>query len=364
MPVETLTLFDEMRGFIVFFLIFGLWPAWINNKYKWLLIIHSIFSITTVFAIFASAIFIHKVLESNLLSTAVAYSCLFSILVTHLIIILQSLVQREFQLKLIQKFAHVDRSFHKKLHILISHRDEKRVLLVRFVSMLSIFAGIKVAMLINLADGGVFNSFWYYCLYSIWIARLRCVQVLCFVHLLRARLILVNDKIKEILTARNLNAGIPNVCRPISTFDNSMLNGSIYDRLLNLKQIYGELYAICELINQTYGWSLLAMIAQCFIDFTSNSYWTFLALEQTTVGVSTAINCVSLLIPIAIVLLLLCSYCSSCSRCVSDNLMPCICCKYIILSLINLNIYARRLVLWSTICIASHAIKRMNHKTI
>lgn len=325
MVTQTAIFFKQMRGFIVFFLVFGLWPIWINNKYKWLLIIYSIFSILFVFVIFVSAIFIHKVLESNLLSTAVAYSCLYSVLITHLIIVVQSLVQREFQLKLIQKYAYVDRLFHTKLQVLISYNDELRILLFRFVVMLSTFVGIKMAMVINLSGAGIFNSFWSHCLYSIWITRLRCVQVLCFVHLLRARLILINDKIKEILMACNSHAGIANNWCPISnarntTFilDKSMPNMSIYDRLANLKEIYSELYAICELINETYGWSLLAIIAQCFIDFTSNSYWTFLALEQTTVGVSTAIIAISLLIPTVIVMGLLVCYCSSCSRCVSE----------------------------------------------
>lgn len=54
------------------------------------------------------------------------------------------------------------------------------------------------------------SSFWYHCLFSIWIMRLRCVQVLFFAFLLRSRLILVNDKIEEILTARNLQSGDAN----------------------------------------------------------------------------------------------------------------------------------------------------------
>lgn len=333
MAVKT-TFFDEMRGFIVVYLVFGLWPAWKNNKYKWLLIIYSFFSIILVFIIFVSAVFVNKILEYRSLSAAVDYSFFCSISITHFIIVLQSLIQRKFQMKLINKFTHVDRLFHTKLHVRISYRNERRILFLRFVLMLSTFIGIKTGLMIHLYAGNSLNSFWFHCLYSVWIARLRSVQVLCFVHLLRARLILVNDKIKEILTTRNLYTGIANdghsifnTRNPVSILDKSMPKFSIYDRLLNLKEIYGELYEICELINITYGWSLLAIITQCFIDFTSNSYWTFLALEQTPAIITTAIDSISLLIPVVIVLSLLAYYCSSCARYVSESVLAWIVCN-------------------------------------
>lgn len=255
--------FYEFLGFNVFFLIFGLWPVWPNNKYKWPLIIYSFFSIGFVLAIFVSAIFVKKVLEDNALSAAVSYSFLLSILVTHLIIVVQSLVQRRYQMKLIQKFAHVDRLFHTKLQAKILYHRERRTMLFRFAMMLLTFIGLKVVLMIHLYNIESLSSLWYHCLYSIWITRLRCVQVLCFISLLRDRLILMNDKIKEILAARNSFVGFSNDWRPISNtwntvavFDQSMPKFSVYDRLINLKQIYGELYEICQLINVTYGWSV------------------------------------------------------------------------------------------------------------
>lgn len=321
------TFIDEMRGFIAFFLIFGLFPTWqTTGKYKPWLVLYSIFSILLVFAIFLSAIYINKVLDDNTLSTAVAYSFLFSILTTHLIIVVQALFYRNSQTKLIQKFGQVDRLFNTKLQILMSYRKEKQALFMRFTTLLIIFVAIKVGLLTHLHYEGRLGGFWFHCLFSIWIMRLRCIQVLFFVYLLRARLILVNDKVKEILAARNQHTGNTNEWQPITgdsnivfVLDTPNSKHSTYDRLLNLKQIYGELYEICELINVTFGWSLLAIITQCFIDFTSNSYWTFLALEQPIPDTANAIDCISLLVPIVIILSLLAYYCSSCSRYVNDT---------------------------------------------
>lgn len=312
------TFSDEMHGFISFFMVFGLWPTWKTTKYKTYLLAHSIFSILLVFGICLSAIFVNEMLADNTLSTAVAYSFLFSILSTHLIIVLQSLIYRRSKAKLIQKFSHVDRLFTAKLQITIGYRKEKQMLFVRFATLLCTFVAIKIGLMIHLHYLERLGSFWYHCLFSIWIMRLRCVQVLFFVYLLRARLIHVNDKVKEILIIRNLHTANGNTINDaksiVFVMDTINSKYSTYDRLLNLKQIYGELYEICELINVTFGWSLLAIITQCFVDFTSNSYWTFLALEQSPPNIANALDCISLLIPIVIILSLLAYYCSSCSR--------------------------------------------------
>lgn len=313
-----ISFFEEMRIFIGIFLIFGIWPTWQTTRYKYVFIIYSIFSISIVFGIFLSAIYINKVLEDNTLSTAVAYSFLLSILATHLIIVLQSLFYRKSQTKLIQKFSNVDRLFSTKLQIFMSYQKEKTAMFIRFSSLLFAFVSIKVALMFHLHYSGRLSNFWYHCLFSIWIMRLRCVQVLFFVYLMRARLILISDKVKEILAAKANNTNqfdiIGDTRNIVFVLDTSAAKYSVYDRLLSLKQIYGEIYEICELINNQFGWSLLAIITQCFIDFTSNSYWTFLALEQQTPDIGSAINCVSLLIPIVIILSLMAYYCSSCSR--------------------------------------------------
>lgn len=320
MSIKT-TFLHEMQGFIAFFLIFGLWPTWQTTKYKSLLVFYSYFSISLVFGIGISAIYINRVLDDNTLSTAIAYSFLFSILSTHLIIVLQSLLYRKAQMKLIRKISHVDHLFSTKLQILMPYRREKKAMFIRFSVILFAFIVIKVFLMIHLHYMKRLNSFWYLCLFSIWVMRLRCVQVLFFVYLLRSRLILANDKVKEILAARNLRSRDANEWQPIAdtrnvvfALDNSITRYSTYDKLLNLKQIYGELYEICELINITFGWSLLAIITQCFIDFTCNSYWTFLALEQHSPDIANAVDCISLLVPIVIILSLLAYYCSSCSR--------------------------------------------------
>lgn len=271
-------IFEEIRSFVVFFLIFGLWPSWKDSKYRIILIVYSIFSIFLVFCIFVSAVYINDVLDDNQqLSTAVAYSFLLSNLATHFIIVLQSLFYRNDLTRLVKKLAFVDSLLNKKLQIYISYQKEKRSIWARVLTILAILVSIKSFLSLHLHLRNEFGSFWYHCLYSIFIMRIRCFQVLFFVFLLNARLNLLNQKLKEILLVRNLNKENTMRCPSVSDMKNVIFivdamtpKQTVYDRLLKIKQIYGELYEICELINTTFGWSLLAIVTQCFIDFTSN----------------------------------------------------------------------------------------------
>lgn len=269
--------FDEIRWFAVIFLILGLWPTWKDSKQQVTLALYSLFAVIIPCYIFVSAIIIHKVVLDENLTKAVAYSFILSILATHLIIVVQAFFYRNGLTRLTDKFSNVDRLFNTKLQLFISYRKENQVLFLRMFIFMALLIGIKVFLVIHLNWRGHLSGFWLHCLYSVLITRMRCAQVLFFVQMLRSRLALVNEKLKEIIIGRGLRDNSANEWRPVIdtknivfVLDNSFSKHSVYDRLLFLKQIYGELYEICELINITFGWSLLALITQCFIDFTSN----------------------------------------------------------------------------------------------
>lgn len=55
-------------------------------------------------------------------------------------------------------------------------------------------------------------------------------------------------------------------------YEFKMNNPRAYNRLLVLKQYYGELYGIRDLLSKTSAWSLLVIFTDIIIDFTSNPY--------------------------------------------------------------------------------------------
>lgn len=322
------TFFEEFRWFIGIFIFFGVWSSWQNDKHKTLFIINSVFSIHSVFATFVSAIFVFDVINDNSLSNVIAYLLLLSVLATHLVIVMQSLFYRAAQMKLLDKFAYVDHLLNTKLNIMPSYRKQKREILVRIVIFSIALAIIHIGLIAQLYLFEFLDSYWYHNFYSMWIMRLRCIQMLFFVYLLKLRLKLLTKKMQEILDSSNSHdtnhridkaKTLSNSRNVIFVLDTETSNTKehLFDRLLFLKQIYGELHEVCELINQTFGWSLLAIFTQSFIEFTSHSYWIFLGMENTSKQYPMSSVSMSLLIPIVLILSTLAYYCSSCARCVS-----------------------------------------------
>lgn len=317
--------FDEFRGFIGFFLIFGLWPCWRwqNSKYKCCLIIYSIGLICFIGCIFFFAIFMNIELSSHALSSIVEYSFLWSVLFTHLVILLEVLINRNAQMRLIQKITYADFLFKHRLQLVICYRDEKRAIFKRFAVLIFISISVRAILTVHLYYQNRINNIWYECMCSVWILRLRFLQIIFFVFFLRNRLNLLKEKLKEMLVSQSFYADNSNRWRffrdasKVFVLDSSIVKRSSYNLLLNLKQIYGELYEISELISLTFGWSLLAIVAQNFIEFIGNSYWIFLSLGKSKIDLEHLADSISLLIPITVMLGTMVYYCSSCSRYVS-----------------------------------------------
>ena len=144
---------------------------------------------------------------------------------------------------------------------------------------------------------------------------LRSAQIIFFVCLLRSRLILVIKELKDIQNLLNIQSNDINRRKSVgrdTRIQLVLLDGhSIYDRLLSLKQIYAELYRSCEQIRKAFGFSLLVITTQAFVEFTTNSYWGYLRLNDFKVFF------IHLFEPQLILVGVLAFYCSSCHNYVS-----------------------------------------------
>lgn len=260
-------LVSEIRGFIILFALFGLWPTLPRAKFRLFLRAYSILCIIYVISVFISEISFANEQTGQTLSSIVEYSFFWSILFTHLIVIVDALKNADAQMRLIRKLSYVDWLLKHKLQLTICYREEVRSVVIRIAIVVFILVSVRLGLTLHLSYEGRINSFWYQCMYSVWILRLRSVQIAFILFLLRARLRHVRDKLRDVLVSRSFFADSSNQWRflhdesKIFVLDSSSKH-SLYDRLLNLKQIYGELYEICELINVTVGWSLLIIIAQ------------------------------------------------------------------------------------------------------
>lgn len=307
--------FKQMRIYFFFFIFFGLWSTWENLKYKLQIKVCSFFSIALVFVWSLTAYFLNNFYAFNSLSNTVANFMFILIVITHLTIVVESFCQKEAQVKLIQNITLSDQLFNTKLKVIMPYHREKCEIFARgFILILTVLLA-KIIIAIYAWDKKLNFSFMYPAIYSILILRLRSIQILFFVYLLRNRLILINDELKNIQSALNVqfNEARSSCCiaSKILISSKSSVKISINDRIMYLKQIYKELYESCELINKAFGWSLLSVTTQAFVDFTSNCYWGYLRLQYFR-GFS-----INLLVPDILLLGTLAFYCSSCFQYVS-----------------------------------------------
>lgn len=158
-------------------------------------------------------------------------------------------------------------------------------------------------------------------MYSTFVAYLRLIQVWFFVYLIRVRLNLINKELKGIQVASKTRlkstdhgkeqqiARTRDDC-PITS--SSLTKHSTHDRILCLKEIYGELFEACELIRKAFGWSLLAIFTQISIDLTCQCYWVYVCVEDSSLVIN-----INHLIPMTVISAHLAFYCSSLFRKVS-----------------------------------------------
>lgn len=97
-------------------------------------------------------------------------------------------------------------------------------------------------------------------LYSYSLMHLRPMHINFSVHLLRSRLILINEELKDIQNELRFQFNDANqsdgcCARQDLISTNPSTHLLINERFVNLKRIYGELYESCELINSAFGWS-------------------------------------------------------------------------------------------------------------
>lgn len=290
----------KMRNYFLCFLFFGVWSSWQNSQHKWQLRTYSLLSIATMFSSYLIAFFINRFAQENTLSTNIANSSFFIMLIVHSVIAIETFAKYKVQEKVLQHFSFIDQLFNNKLCVRLPYHEEKWEILCRI--MMLVFLILLKFTLCAYTDylNPVLKCF--YCtMYSSWVMRLRLIQMTFFVYTVRSRLMLINSELS-------------NIRNTISATDYSTFGESFdLNRLNYLKQAYETLHEIYELLNSSFGYSLLAIVTQNFLDFTSNCYWVFLLIGSPNVEV--LLICIVLLIPNVITLSTLAFYCSSCSQC-------------------------------------------------
>lgn len=305
--------FKEFRFFLILFQIFGLALNSDHRSIRCCLWVYSFLQILVCPIIFLFVIYLQIGIESAL-STTVVYLSVLVIAVTHLIIALHTFLTHSKQLTLLKTVAAIDVMFQRKLKYSVCYAEEVRLIWLKLLGLIIatlLFRGYNVYIVQSM----IHADYLYPCYYSELLIFFKQVQCLFFVFLLKNRLNLLQTNLLEI--AADENSENDSHHEIIGSSENSFDKLLKYEQLLYFKRIYGKLYDINQLINDSFGWSLLAIFAKYFIDFTTNAYWLFISLCRSDVEYYLVVACICIMLLTLLLAIIFARACFACTKTVS-----------------------------------------------
>ncbi|XP_037038260.1 putative gustatory receptor 2a [Bradysia coprophila] len=317
-------LYDELRKYIFFFQLFALCPVGSNEFQTYILGLYSLFHFVVLVALTIVAMFYSKVInDNNSISGMVAGLVFLAEIATHLIIILQAFVSRMDLKALLSELSDIDQIFQVQLRSPMDYKSLKRKYLFKFTVILLISKGLLLSLLIFLAFSPSKSAslFWFHLSYSIAVVNMRCIQNIFFVDLVRERLDFVNERLSEIAQRTSKKSKL---ILYVDTYDHRKQSKKPspaheeFNEMLALKQIYGMIWNASILLNNCFGWSVLAIVTRSFIGFTSHGYWLFLGFEDL-IDSEIIVHSAIIFSLIALLLSVMCSSCYNCTGCAEDT---------------------------------------------
>lgn len=298
--------FKEKQSYIVCFILFGLWTFCpFGRKFRYTIVfqVYTIFVTALVLCAFIYGIITDQIFKHATLSATVTTLLSVIIFAAFFITVLESTYTSMSQEDLIRQFSTVDRLFSSKMRI--PYEQENRKFFMRDLAIVVIIFILDIGVVIY---SHYENSLLYSIMYAGWI--------------LRIRLSLINKELMDIRIEQINHKDQNQIFCPASQANNGLkidTPNSINKRLSNLKLIYERLYDICELINNTFGWCLLAIFTQSFCGLVSNGYWMFVILDDTLPQYGVLFVCLNFAIQNIAPMSMLAFHCSTCYQIVINS---------------------------------------------
>lgn len=316
------TLYDEIRKYIFLFQIFGLCPFGRNEFQNYIFGLYSLLYFVVLVILTLIAFLYNKIIyDNNSISAMVAGLVFLGEISTHVIIILQAFVSRYDLKKILTEISDIDDIFQNKLLRPVDWTTLKRKYFFKFTSIIVISKGLLIFLLTFLVSGSrkTTSLFWLHASFSIAVVNMRCIQNVFFVDLLRDRLEFLNQRLTEIAQR---NSKKSKLILFVDAYDHRNHRNKPtaireeFNEVLALKQIYGMIWNASVLLNNCFGWSVLAIVTRSFIGFTSHGYWLFLGMENL-ISSENMVDSATNFISIAFLLSILCLSCYNCTGSVS-----------------------------------------------
>lgn len=275
----------ELRYSFIAFKIFGLAPYSDKQSWKVALHLYSAFLVAVTLLCACSAFFLIDIFSQTstegTLASIIGQLMFCGLVATSLINLLQAVIFREEATQLEERLDTIYSLMTEKLFIEISCGHIQRRL---FWKIFAIVLFLIVVYGVNFYALAHYNESLGYNLHSLWpivIIRARCIHNIFQVDLITVFLNFLNVKLEAIIEISSMQKHTDQFEKiKYAQAEFKHLNRSPYTELMTLKDVYGYVWDITNLINDAFGWSLLAVATQNFIEFTCNGYWLFLATDN------------------------------------------------------------------------------------
>lgn len=294
--------YKEVNKIILIFQTFSLAPMADNVEWHRLLLqFYSFITFLLLLAIFSTALFLTGIVDQNMKSQTIGAVVFFVQLTTHMIIVIQSYYTREKHLAIFQRITQIDDDFSIKLGTNIDYANMRKKYYRKIGIYIVVMIGtIGLLIIHQFREQEAFSIlFLLQICYPKIVLRVSCIQVLFYIDVVRDRL----DMIAEWLRCPTKFS--------ISKIEQTNLNNVEYSEIQLLKQLYGQVWEIGCVVNKCFGWSLLVIVAQHFIQSTIYGYLIFLAIDGA-ISITDAIPAILNGIAVAVILWALCSSAEKC----------------------------------------------------
>ena len=249
---------EEMSPFIRLFQIMALYPS------SFLLKIWSLINFGIMVFIFISAFCIFPVLENdNSLSLLVGGLVFVGILFTNLMNIAQAFFTVNKQTEIYRKFDQIDLTLANQLHVHIDYKKIRRRLIIKYTLLILALIAIHGVSIVSVTYYGVAFSYYVHLIIPVGATRLRCVQNMFYVDLINEKLKSMNQKLNDMVSRNHDKMAYILFSHKLQKFDvkEKTISSSLYEQIITLKQIYGKIFDVSNLINDVFGWSLLFVVS-------------------------------------------------------------------------------------------------------
>lgn len=246
-----------------------------------------------------------------------------------IIIILESFLKRQNYHLMYKSFLNINHFYQVNLPIHLL-KQTKNLYIIKTITILLLFLFLKIIFLFQL-DLNELNEttlYWLLSTYPMILIRLRCVQCMFYVNWLHDQLNLLHNQMECILNDIDRNkkffAGheqqynIDRRRRRIKTSSNEQL--LLLKRINFMKIIYGKLWKIIVLYNDTFGISLLIVTIQTLIDLVIYPYWIMAGIENLIPSriIQDSIMLLFSSVMLAVVLFFICDNCAKKAQIISN----------------------------------------------